>query len=382
MNVLSHCEPEVVRPNTSANAAPPPVGILLLSRYGSLGASSRLRAYQFLPYLRSRGFAISVSPLFDDEYVRRLYSQRLPNAPRVAAGYLRRAAELLRGPAVDLLWLEREAFPFLGAGPELRLLRATGVPFVLELDDAVFHRYGRHRSGVVRRCLGDKIEQLMKNARLVVAGSEYIARHARDAGAEWVEHVPTVVDMERYTVPSSEGTPFTIGWIGTPSTAPYLQAAAAPLRTFLGRHRDARFLVVGAAGVRIEGVSVETADWAEASEPYQVARMDVGIMPLTDGPYENGKCGYKLIQYMAAGKPVIASPVGANRSIVQEGISGFLPGNRGEWCDRLELLYRNADLRRRMGAAGRTRVEREFSLQAVAPRVAKLLRHAAGKPIG
>jgi glycosyltransferase involved in cell wall biosynthesis len=279
----------------------------------------------------------------------------------------------------DLLWVEREAFPWLYAAAELHMLRAMGIPYVLELDDAVFHRYSDHRFAVVRHGLGDKIEQLMIGARLVIAGSEYIAGHALKAGASWVEHVPTVVDLERYGSGCSERRGFTIGWIGSPATVQFLRIVAGPLREFLMRHDDAQLMVVGVKEPQIEGIDIVVADWTEATECQDVARFDVGIMPLTDGPFEKGKCGYKLIQYGAAAKPVIASPVGANRTIVQDGVNGFLAADDREWIDYLELLYQNPGLRRSMGAAGRAVVEHSFSLQAIAPRVEYLLRRAAGE---
>src|ERR1017187_821595 len=354
-----------------------PIRVLLLSRYGNLGASSRLRTQQFLPYLRSHGFDVSVDVLLDDDYVSRLYSKRSPNILRIAAAYFKRIARLMQGRMFDLVWVEREVFPWLSAAVELHILRAMGVPYVLQLDDAIFHRYSDHRFAVVRRSLGNKIERLMRGAGLVIAGSEYIAQHALSAGASWVERVPTVVDMERYRSGCPEHDRFTIGWIGTPATVHFLQTVAAPLREFLLRHDDAQLMVVGAKQAEIEGIDIVAANWTEATECQEVARFDIGIMPLADGAFEKGKCGYKLIQYMAAGKPVIASPVGSNRTIVEDGTNGFLAADDRDWINKLELLYQNPGLRRSMGSARRAVVEHSFSLQAIAPRVEYLLRRAA-----
>src|SRR6056297_1871598 len=102
--------------------------------------------------------------------------------------------------------------------------------------------------------------------------------------------------------------------------------------------------------------------------------MDIGVMPLPDTPWMRGKCGYKLIQYMACGLPVIASPVGVNAEIVEHGVNGFLVGTDEEWKSALTILLKDPDLRRRMGREGRKKVEREYSLQVQGPRVARLLR--------
>ena len=117
--------------------------------------------------------------------------------------------------------------------------------------------------------------------------------------------------------------------------------------------------------------------WREETEATEVSRFDVGVMPLPDEPFERGKCGYKLIQYMACGIPVVASPVGVNRQIVRHGESGFLASTAEEWIQALQLLHGDVALRKRMGAAGRRFFEREYSLQSTAPRLAEILRNAA-----
>ena len=116
--------------------------------------------------------------------------------------------------------------------------------------------------------------------------------------------------------------------------------------------------------------------WSVDSEADDIAACDIGIMPLVDSPWERGKCGYKLIQYMACGLPVIASPVGANVEIVSEGSDGMLAANDEQWQSALLALAENAVLRREMGVRGRAKVEALYSVQAIAPRMARLLREA------
>jgi hypothetical protein len=106
--------------------------------------------------------------------------------------------------------------------------------------------------------------------------------------------------------------------------------------------------------------------------------MDIGIMPLTDTPWSRGKCGYKLIQYMACGLPVVASPVGVNTHIVEHGVNGFLAASDAEWRDALYKLARDPGLRQKMGTAGRLKVETDYSLAAWGPRVAAMLSHVVG----
>ena len=352
--------------------------VLLLSRYGPLGASSRLRLYQYLPFLNSRGFEVSVMPLFDDDYLKRLYSQRV-SVTSVLRSYTARIIVLLRARRFDLLWIEKEMFPWLPGWIE-RGLFPSSASIVMDYDDAVFHRYDKHRLSSIRFLLGNKIDAVMRRADLVTVGNEYLGARARQAGALRVEIVATVVDATRYAVKySAREEPVTIGWIGSPSTAHYLRLVGPALQGIVAS-RGARVVAVGANADQLKGLPIEVRPWSEQSEVAEIQRFDIGIMPLPDEPFERGKCGYKLIQYMACGIPVVASPVGANKVVVREGVEGFLPADLSQWSDVLGKLCDDSSLRSRLGAAGRNRVEAEYSLQVTAPRLEKLLRSVIKTP--
>jgi glycosyltransferase involved in cell wall biosynthesis len=133
------------------------------------------------------------------------------------------------------------------------------------------------------------------------------------------------------------------------------------------------------ANVRLPGVDVEELPWTDATEVESIAACDVGLMPLLDSPWERGKCGYKLVQYMACGLPVVASPVGVNSDLVTVGVNGFLAATPEQWVSSLERLIREASLRRSMGIQGRRRVEADYCLQVTAPKLSSLLRQAAAR---
>ncbi|MCC7275125.1 MAG: glycosyltransferase family 4 protein [Alphaproteobacteria bacterium] len=350
--------------------------VLLLSRYGRLSATSRQRHLQFLPALAAAGITVDVDALLDDGYVRRMHGGGRPRALPIAAAYARRAGRLLAARRWDALWVEKELFPWLPAVAETILARC-GARLVVDYDDAWFHRYDAHPSAAVRRLLGGKIARVMAAAHTVVAGNGYIAAHARAAGATRIVEVPTVVDTAIVVAAEPPARPFTIGWIGTPANARYLD----PVRPALARacrEAGARLLLVGAGADALDGLPGTVRAWDEGREAADLADMDVGLMPLPDTPFERGKCGYKLIQYMAAGRPAVASPVGVNGTIVAHGTTGFLAAGSDAWADALLTLARDPALRRRMGAAGRARAVAGFSLAAWAPRVVALLR-AAGR---
>ena len=127
----------------------------------------------------------------------------------------------------------------------------------------------------------------------------------------------------------------------------------------------------------LPGLAKDILPWSEAREVRDIQTFDTGIMPLPDGPFERGKCGYKLIQYMACGLPVISSPVGANIHIVEQGKTGFLPSSNADWVEAFSMLFRNAEMANAMGKAGRKKVEQEYSLQMAAPRLLDILLKAA-----
>jgi glycosyltransferase involved in cell wall biosynthesis len=354
--------------------------ILLLTRYARLGASSRLRALQYLPYFESLGWQVEPFPFFSNRYLEKLYTGK-PTWTEVLRAYWRRIKILARAGQYDLVWVEKEILPFFPAMPE-RLLRAFGIPYMVDYDDALFHRYDLHRLPVVRKVLGQKIDAVMKHATLVVAGNQYLADRAEKAGAKRIEIIPTVVDLTRYPTandqPGKPNEPLVVGWIGTPKTSRYLHPLKNVFESLQSRF-NVRFVAVGATRESLGDLPVEPWEWSEDTEVDSIQKFDIGIMPLEDSPWERGKCGYKLIQYMACGLPVVGSPVGVNTEIVEHGVNGWLVEEMSEWQEKLEILIRNAQLRKQMGVCSRAKVERLYSLQAQAKRVTDLFIEAANK---
>jgi len=264
-------------------------------------------------------------------------------------------------------------FPWLPGFLEKSLAR-TDLPYAVDYDDAVFHQYDRHRLGLVRHLLGGKIDRVMAGAALVTAGNDYLAQRARDAGASRIEIVPTVIDLARYPVRDREpNQELVVGWIGSPSTQAALVKIAPALARFCAES-GATVRAIGARpGFALPGVPLAVVPWTEEDEVAQIGRFDIGIMPLSDDAWSRGKCGLKLIQYMGCGLPVVASPVGANREIVDHGITGWLANEWTEWLEAFRSLAQSRNRRDQMGLAGRERVERRYSLAATLPRLDQLL---------
>lgn len=357
--------------------------IATLTRYGNLAASTRQRFGQYQPYLRQAGFDMVPCPLLDDAYLEQLYAGQRPSRSQIAAGYLNRLRWLFSRPDVDVIWLNYDVFPFLPGVAE-QLLRVPGKPVVFDFDDAIFHKYDLHPNRLVRAVLGRKLHSTIGASRLALCGNAYLAAYARPL-CRRTEIVPTVVDAAVY-VPKPDAMnrtgPVRIGWIGTPSTFGEYMVDLLPMLAQVAALADARVAMMGAAHDAEAGPRLDYVGWSEAGEVPFLQGVDIGIMPLSDTPWARGKCGYKLIQYMACGLPVIASPVGVNAEIVEHGVNGFLVTTEAEWREALGLLLRDPELRGRMGRAGRRTVEERYSLQVWGPRVARMMTDVAGQATG
>jgi glycosyltransferase involved in cell wall biosynthesis len=202
----------------------------------------------------------------------------------------------------------------------------------------------------------------MRHSSLVVAGNDYIKQYALRSGASNVSVIPTVIDVNKYTVRDKIATDtFTIGWIGSPITLKYLPALKSVFEKLSQRHKI-QLKLIGANKVLDFSVPQVAVHWKENEEVEQIKTFDVGIMPLEDNIWERGKCGYKLIQYLGCGVPVIGTPIGVNDSIIQDGINGFKASTLGDWERHLEFLATHEQERLEMGFSGRSLVESNYGL--------------------
>lgn len=353
--------------------------LLMLTRHSRMGSSSRLRMLEYRPYLEAAGFRVSVSSFFDDEYLHRLAVGTRMRFSDAASGFLRRLSGVIAARHYDVVWIEKELFPFLPGAFE-SVLRTLETNYVVDYDDATFHRYDLNNSRIVRWLLRKKLHPLIRSARLVTVGNLYLADYTRRIGAREVVVIPTVVDLAKYPrVRKRKHDEFRIGWIGSPSTTKYLSLVHVPLET-LAAEMPLRLVTIGAGTLPDIHVPIEKHAWSEETEARLLSDLDVGIMPLTDSPWERGKCGFKLLQYMACQLPVIASPVGVNPAIIGDDC-GFLANANEDWVKALRDLRLDSNLRRSMAQAGRHRVERDYSLQGTAPHVVQAMRGVL-KPVG
>ena len=319
--------------------------------------SFRHRIRPALPELAARGFRPSV--------------EVMPSGP-VMLRVLERRHRLSSAAAVVLV--KTKLHP-----PEVRLLRRSCRAIVYDFDDAVYtvrsSRAGHHpRQSPMRRW---RFAALCRAADLVVACNEVLATRAR-SHATRVEVIPTPVDVARYPKDAPRGSPGrTLVWIGMPENLRYLELVRPALVRLAAEFRDLRMRLVSSGTPPWTDVPVELVPWSEEGEVEALRSADIGIMPLFDDDWSNGKCAFKIIQYMAAGLPCVASRTAVNCEVVSHGHNGFLASTTSEWQDRLRTLLLADDRGRSLGRAGRQLVEQRFDRRLIAPQTAELIASVA-----
>jgi glycosyltransferase involved in cell wall biosynthesis len=280
--------------------------------------------------------------------------------PAWALGSLaQRLPQIAAGWAGDVTLLHREMISTL-----YTLERFTRRPRLVDVDDAI-HLFRRGRAA----------KRLAERADLVVVGNAWLA----EAWRRWnsrVEILPTAVDTSCYDVRPLPERP-SIGWIGSSGNLRYLENIAPALAEVVRRFPDVSIAVCSDRPPRLPGLPVRYAPWSISAEDDFLASLTVGLMPLDDGPWERGKCSFKMLQYMAAGRPCVVSPVGMNNDILAQAEVGLAAATHTEWVTALTSVLSDRRGAEELGAAGRALVHSQYSLTALAPQLAQLIRGLA-----
>ena len=272
--------------------------------------------------------------------------------------------------------IEKEFLPYFPEFFEF-LYRVTGRNYFLDYDDAVWHNYDRSNNRFIRFLLSNKHRNIIAWSSGITAGSKYIMDYVKKYGAKCTIKLPTVIDLDLYKTDSNmvdKEKPFVIGWIGSPSSSQYLKLIETPLLKLTDKYN---------AVVHLIGVDEKIANeltfkkeiivWNAESENEELKKFDVGVMPLKNGEFEQGKCSFKLIQYMGMCKPVVCSPIGENVNVVKHNQSGYLASTDDDWYEMIETLILHPKVGQEMGLCGRKLIEENYSLQANAPMFLKFL---------
>lgn len=332
-------------------------GTVLFWTYDAAAPSYRHRLAPAAAVLRESGWRVETARLPRGRHLSRLLARRVSVA------------------AADCLVLGKIK---LTAG-EWGIVRRWPTPVVLDVDDAIWLRKPRGpgrapEAGWWRRL---KFDRTCAACDLVLAGNAFLAENAR-RHARRVEVVPTSVELAGSGAAPGVGDGATVVWIGLPENLMYLEMVRPALERLAGRHRGLRLRVVSSAAPGWSAPPVEHVRWTAGGEAAALASAGVGIMPLADDDWSRGKCAFKILQYMAAGLPVVASPVGANLEAVADGETGLLARTADDWERAVGRLLTEPGLARRMGAAGRRRVEERYERGRVVASAADMITSVIG----
>ena len=265
------------------------------------------------------------------------------------------------------------------SAPEARLFAAFTRRRVFDVDDAIYVRKPRRLGEAPNESLWRK-KKFAATCRWVdevAAGNDVLAGVAR-ASARAVTVLPTSIDTAAYqTTTATAADPPTVVWIGSPENLIYLEMIRPALARLSVRHPTLKMRVICSQFPLWPEINVESIAWSSASEAGSLAAAHVGVMPLTDDAWSRGKCAFKLLQYMAAGLPCVASPVGANTEAVIDGVNGFHARTVDDWERSLQSLIESPELRARFGANGRAHVESRYAMRRYQERYLELLRRLA-----
>lgn len=346
--------------------------VLILPKYDSNGASSRYRFYNYLTYFESNGVQCFFKPLLEAGYTTNLYNKRkvLVFLQQILAVFKRFFFLLNNDTKYDLIIIEKELFPNVPYFVEEFLLKNSR--YALDFDDYVAFDY--KLNSFKRPLLCNKIDQLARKAQFVTVGNHWYFDEIKSSN---LIYLPTVIDLDCYTnvKQNYNAEKITLVWIGSPSTAKYL-SLIIPVLQRLNEKYPIKFKVIGAKIPQVENLEIDLVHWNAETEAKELLSSDIGVMPLKETLWEKGKCGFKLVQYMACGLPVVASALPANIEIVEDGSEGYIVRNDKEWYHSLEKLIVDENLRRKFGQAGRKKIEDDYSYQIWGDKYLKMIKDA------
>lgn len=338
--------------------------------------SQRYRLEQWLPALNEQEIRVELFPFVDKEMMQILHN---PASATIKAGHFfnafaRRCAAMFQARHYDAVLIHRAACI---AGPAWveRFVTLFNRPIIFDFDDAIFHLH----TTAANRYFGwlkfpGKTASICRLSSHVVVGNSYLAEYARQYN-ENVTVIPSSVDTNAYQfTPKKESCgPVIVGWTGSSTSQTYLESFAPQLRDLVVQ-REVEIHVISDRKPELPGVPVVWHRWSPETEISDLARFDIGIMPMPDDQWSRGKCSMKALLYMAMGIPTICSAVGMNREVIQHGENGLLASTNQEWITCLTDLIDNAALRQRLGAVGRRTIESHYSMQHCAAQFAKVIR--------
>ena len=327
----------------------------------------RYRHEQYINFLELHDISCTFSPLLKSEKEDLIFygNRTLFKIIVGLKALLRRFKSVLSAGRYDAVYIYRDAF-FFGLFFE-KLLKRKGARIIYDFDDAIWLMDKNESQGIFNRLKNpQKTATICGLADLVVVGNRYLGNYATQYNKN-VNIIPSSIDFKSYdsSTLTKNSDKICIGWTGSFSTVKHFETAM-PALTILKEKFGEKiyFKLIGDPTYQNSELGIVGVRWKSDTEAEDLSELDIGMMPLPDNDWTRGKCGMKGLQYMALEIPTVMSPVGVNKDIIQDGVNGFLASSSEQWVEKLSLLIESAELRKKLGMAGRATVEKEYSVEA------------------
>ncbi len=326
----------------------------------------RFRHEQYLAYLEENGYEIVYSNMLNASQDKIFYGNG--NALRKMliglSSIWTRLKDVFRANEFDYIFIYRDAF-FFGTFFEW-MFKKTKAKLIFDFDDSIWLQDENPNQSLFQKLKNPtKTGKIISYCDLTLAGNEYLAEYA-SYHTKNIQIIPTTIDLQEYKrIEMKKDDRVCIGWSGSFSTIKHFESALQPLNKIKEKYGNkVYFKVIGDANYKNDNLHIQGLGWKSETEVVDLCEMDIGIMPLPDDDWSKGKCGLKGLQYMALEIPTIMSPVGVNSDIINDGENGFLASDTDEWIEKLSMLIDDADLRKRVGKAGKKTVKKNYSVEA------------------
>ena len=319
--------------------------VILFVSKGENSSATRYRALQYFPKFIEAGW--------------------LPKHATISGGVISIVNTLFAANQADVVVLLRKTFP----SPIFWLLRKLSKKLIFDFDDAIFcNTDGSYSKTRMRR-----FKATVSNCDYVFAGNEYLGNEAKKLNAN-VGIIPTSVEADKYNLTCQKNdSVFELVWIGSQSTRKYIEEIIPSLEIAAQTIPNLQLKIIADFELSSAQLSIKNVAWSAHSEALELCKADVGLAPMPENNWTKGKCALKVLQYMAAGLPVISSPSGVNADVVENGISGYFATGSHQWVDSLVQMHKERKKLVRMGEHGRRRVQSEFSISVVFQKMLRIL---------
>jgi len=357
-----------------------------------LSPATRFRVYQYIHCLEKDGFQYKISPSIPYKYFTahfrfREFKKKFPRLATLFAKVclmimiINRIGDLIISKGFDIIFIQRDLLPIQNFLLE-KWVKRVNHRVIFDFDDAIFLKPSWCKTNPDETLsdyhIGRKVSRIISLSSWVIAANEYLGNFAKKINPN-VSVILTPIDIHRYfPLPRrKESSEIIVGWVGTSGNLYYLNSLTSVFKNLFEQFPQLRLKVICDYVVREEYPilmlpEVIFKEWSLDEELENFSSIDIGIMPLADDDWTKGKAGFKIIQYMALGIPVVASPIGFNREIIRDKINGFFAKSSQEWIRKLRLLIKNGKLRHKIGNEGRNFVERNCSIEVTYPKLAKI----------